>query len=394
MFRLLVSLFIRDKDNVSSPAVRALYARLCSFTGIVINLLLFAGKFLAGKLSGSVAILADAFNNLTDAGSSVITLLGFSLASKKPDPDHPYGHGRMEYLTGLALSVVILLTGWELARSSVMKIFHPTETVPSLLSACILLAAIGAKLYMYIYNRATAKKISSEALSATAADSLSDCIATSVVLLSMGISALFPVQVDGYAGLLVSLFILYAGFNSARETVSPLLGKAPEKELVEGIEETVLKHPEICGIHDLMVHDYGPGRVFVSLHAEVPGNGELFALHDVIDCAEQELRERFGCTATIHMDPIDTTSSEVGRMRQEVLELLRVIEPSLSIHDFRMVPGPTHTNLIFDAVIPALFPQTDVQVARRIQELISAQLPGCFAVVQIDRDYTGLLGGK
>ena len=387
MFRLLEEMFIKNRDDVTSPVVRRAYGTLCSVYGIFLNIVLFAGKYFAGVFSGSMAIIADAFNNLSDAGSSVITLLGFSLASKKPDPDHPYGHGRIEYLAGLVLSAVIMLTGFELGKSSVEKIIRPEAVEVSLLSAVILLAAILVKLYMHIYNKKTGHKINSEAMLATAADSLTDCIATGVVLLSMGVTWLFKINIDGYVGLVVALFIMYAGFSAAKDTLSPLLGKAPDREFVKAIEKTVMAHPEVVGIHDLMVHDYGPGRIIISLHAEVPASGNILELHDAIDCAEHELKENFGCLATIHLDPIDTESEEVSGYRHQLSELLKEVTPDISIHDLRIVPGATHTNLIFDAAVPADFPLTDEQTAQEIRSIVREKLDKCFAVVNIDRMY-------
>lgn len=389
MFKFLVKKFIKDSENVTSPAVRTAYGTLCSVYGIFLNLVLFGVKYFAGVISGSMAVIADAFNNLSDAGSSIITLLGFSLAGKKPDPDHPFGHGRVEYLSGLVLSAVIMLTGFELGKSSVEKIIHPEAIEVSLLSAVILAAAILVKLYMHLYNRSTGKKIGSEAMLATAADSLTDCIATGVVLLSMGVTWLFKVNIDGYMGLLVAAFILYAGFGAARDTISPLLGKAPEKEFVKAVETIVMAHPEIVGIHDMLVHDYGPGRVIVSLHAEVPGDQDIYELHDAIDCAERELKEQCGCIATIHMDPIDTKSGEAAEYRARLHELVQSIHPAANIHDLRIVPGTTHTNLIFDIVVPIDLPMTDPQVETTVKKLVAENLANCFGVVNVDRDYVG-----
>ena len=387
MIKLLTRLFIKDSGNVTDPNVRRAYGTLCSVFGIFLNLLLFCGKYLAGTLSGSVAIIADAFNNLSDAGSSIITLLGFVIASKKPDLDHPFGHGRAEYLAGLLLSSLILLMGLELGKSSFDKILNPVEIQAGLLPALILLMSIAVKAYMCLYNRATARKISSAAMEATAMDSLSDTIATTVVLIAMGVSWLFNINIDGYAGLVVALFIIYTGYGAAKDTLSPLLGNAPDPELVKNIEDTVLSHPEVVGIHDLMIHDYGPARRYVSLHAEVNGSGNIFHLHDAVDMAEQELRERFNVFATIHMDPIESENSLVSLLRHAVSEKLKEITPDIKVHDFRMVPGPTHTNLIFDAVVPADFKMEDEELAERIRSLVAETWKNHRAVVCIDREY-------
>ena len=386
MLTLLIKFFIPDRENHRDPKVRGAYGVLCGAYGIVLNLLLFAGKYLAGILSGSVAIIADAFNNLSDAGSSIVTLLGFALAGKKPDEDHPYGHGRLEYLAGLGLSVMIIVVGVELGRSSLLKILSPEPVEFRLLPVLILAASILVKLYMAYYNRKIGKKINSETMKAAAADSLTDSVSTLVVLASMGIARVTGLQIDGYAGLAVAAFILYTGFSAARDTLSPLLGKAPDGELVKNIEETVMAHPEVLGIHDLMVHDYGPGRLIVSLHAEVDGSGDLFQLHDAIDSAETEIRVLFGCLATIHMDPIESDDAEVSKMRHAVEELLKELG-SVSVHDFRMVPGPTHTNLIFDAVFPASDARSEVELASAVRRLINSTWPDRFAVVNIDRSY-------
>ena len=387
MIKLLTKLFIKDHENVTNAAVRRAYGTMCSLYGIFLNLLLFAGKYFAGVISGSVAITADAFNNLSDAGSSIITLLGFAIAGKKPDPDHPFGHGRAEYLAGLALSAVIILMGFELAKSSFEKILHPEPINTGLLPALILVCSILVKFYMCLYNRSVGKKINSAAMQATAVDSLSDSVATTVVLLSMGIAYFFHVNIDGYAGLLVAVFIIYAGFNAAKDTVSPLLGQAPDPEFLQQIADIVTAHPEVVGIHDLVVHDYGPGRVMVSLHAEVRGDGNIFDLHDAIDTAETELKEQLGCIATIHMDPIEADNTEVSQMRAAVSEKLKELDNVISIHDFRMVPGPTHTNLIFDAVVPADYPKSDEELAANIRQQIHQAWPDRYAVVTIDHSY-------
>ena len=315
MITLLSKIFIKNHDDVTNPAVRKAYGMLCSLTGIFLNVLLFAGKYIAGTLAGSIAVTADAFNNLSDAGSSVITLLGFRMASKKPDPDHPFGHGRIEYLSGLAVSLIIIVVGVQLGLESIDKIRSPEEIDASLLPMLILVASICVKGYMFFYNRAVGRKINSPGMSATATDSLSDCIATLVVLISMLVARFTGVNIDGWSGAVVAVFIIYSGFSAARDTLSPLLGSAPDPELVKRIVDIVMAHPEVLNVHDLIVHDYGPGRLMVSLHAEVPGNGDIYELHDAIDTAEYELQKELGCSAVIHMDPVSTDDSKIGRMR-------------------------------------------------------------------------------
>lgn len=387
MLKLLIKLFIKNSDDVANPVVRRAYGTLCSLYGVFLNVLLFAGKYFAGVLTGSVAIVADAFNNLSDAGSSVITLLGFALAGRKSDLEHPFGHGRIEYLTGLALSALIILMGFELGKSSVGKILAPEAIEVNLVSALILVASIAVKFYMSLYNKSVGRRIHSAAMQATATDSLSDAVATTVVLASMGAAWLFHVNIDGWAGLLVALFIVYAGISAAKDTLSPLLGQAPDPALVRAIADTVSAHSEIVGIHDMIIHDYGPGRSYVSLHAEVDGGGDIFALHDAIDLAEREIREKFNIFATIHMDPIDTQNPELAAMRRAVGDKLRELHPDITVHDFRMVPGPTHTNLIFDTLLPADYPETDEQAAEHIKSLVRANWENYYAVVTIDRSY-------
>lgn len=389
MLKLLVRLFIKDPENVTDQKVRNAYGTLCGAFGIFLNVLLFAGKYFAGIISGSVAISADAFNNLSDAGSSAISLLGFRLASKKPDPEHPFGHGRIEYLTGLVISALIILMGFELGKSSVEKIISPTPVEGGLLPVIILAVSIGVKFYMSLYNRSIGKKINSSAMMATATDSLSDSVSTAVVLVSILVSHIFGLNIDGWAGLAVAMFICFAGFSAIKDTIAPLLGSAPEKDFIRDIEHTVLAFPEILGIHDLIIHDYGPGRLFISLHAEVNGHGDLFMLHDVIDNAEKELHDRFGCLATLHMDPIDPENEELASLTTELIRDVRssLGNDSITIHDLRIVPGESHTNVIFDAVLPANFKLTDQEAASAIRNSVLKDHAGYFAVVNIDRAY-------
>ncbi len=387
MLTFLAKLFIPDHKNYRDPTVRTRYGLLCSALGIVLNVLLFVGKYIAGVLSGSVAIAADAVNNLSDAGSSLISLFGFRMASKKPDPDHPFGHGRIEYLAGLAVSVLIILMGVELARSSVEKIISPEPVKVGVLSAAILLASIAVKVYMWAYNRSVGKKINSAAMAATATDSLSDTISTALVLVSMLIAWLTNVNIDGWVGVLVAIFILRAGLLAARDTISPLLGQAPDKELVENIERIVLANELVCGIHDLIVHDYGPGRLIVSLHAEVDGSGDIYELHDAIDNLERDLNQELNCLAVVHMDPIDLRDEVTAAAREAVAQMVKDIDESFTIHDFRMVPGTSHTNYIFDAVLPIDHPLSDDMAAQLIKTETSRRFTNCYAVVNIDRSY-------
>ena len=387
MISLLARFFCKS-DGKSPAQLRTAYGILCGAVGIGLNLLLFLGKFFAGTLSGSVAITADAFNNLSDAGSSVVTLLGFRIAAKAPDPGHPFGHGRAEYLSGLAVSMLILLMGVELAKESLNKILHPALVEFSWLVIGILAASICVKLYMAMYNRSLGKKLSAPALLAAAADSLGDCMSTSAVLVATLIGHYFQLPVDGWVGVLVALLIFKGGIDAAKDTIDPLLGKPPTPEYVKEIEDLVMAHKEISGIHDLVVHDYGPGRVMISLHAEVPAHGDILEMHDIIDNIEKELAEKLHCQAVIHMDPIVTDDALVGALRQQVAEAVKQVDPGMTIHDFRLVRGTTHTNLIFDAVLPFSSGKTTEQAAQEIRRLVKALDSTYFAVVTVEHSYT------
>ena len=387
MIELLARLFIRGRDTLAPSALRQAYGQLCGVVGIGLNLLLFAVKFFAGTLSGSIAITADAFNNLSDAGSSLVTLLGFRLAGRKPDPEHPFGHGRMEYISGLVVAGLILLMGVELFKSSLKKILQPEAIVSSPLVLLILALSVAVKLYMFYYNRAIGKRIKSSAMTATATDSLSDAVSTTAVLVATLVAQFTGLNIDGWVGMLVALFILFSAYKAAKETLSPLLGQTPEPEFVEHIQQIVLSYPEVQNVHDLVVHDYGPGRVMISLHAEVPADGDLLQLHDVIDNIEHRLQKELGCVAVIHMDPIVTNDAHTTALRQAVAEQVKTIDPRLTIHDFRIVPGPSHTNLLFDVVVPYDVKLSGEQVRRRIGELVAQMDGNYFAVVQIDSSY-------
>ena len=387
MVTLLSKIFIKNREDIKNPQIRLAYGMLCGAVGIFLNLCLFTGKFIAGTISHSIAITADAFNNLSDAGSSIITLIGFRMAGQKPDPDHPFGHGRIEYVSGLLVSVIILLMGLELLKSSVSKIIHPEELSFSPVVLIILLASILVKCYMFLYNNRFGKKLESAAMCATATDSLSDTLATTVVLIATLVAHFSGLAIDGWCGILVGLFICYAGFNAAKDTISPLLGQAPEKEFVQQVNDIVMAHEGIIGIHDLIVHNYGPGRVLISLHAEVPANGDILVLHDLIDTIEHELRDTLNCHAVIHMDPVQVGDEETTRLKLLVGSYLKELDPSLTMHDFRIVTGPTHTNLIFDVVTPYQFPMSDNELIAKISERIKQDNPNYFAVIEVDKKY-------
>lgn len=385
MITCLAKFWIRESD--SEEKKRRVYGTLGAVMGIFLNICLFTGKYLAGFFSGSIAIMADAFNNLSDAGSSFISLIGFVFSGKKPDLDHPFGHGRIEYLAGLGVSFLILLMGVELAKNSVQKILHPVSVQISTLSIAVLSASILVKLYMAYYNHAIGKKIRSATIAATATDSLSDAAATTVVLLAMLFLAVTGINIDGYCGILVAVFILAAGIGAAKETVSPLLGQAPDPEFVKEIKELVMQHEEVLGIHDMAVHDYGPGRVMVSLHAEVSGDGNIYELHDLIDRIERELKEKLHCETVIHMDPIDVGNVKTVEMKEEMVKLVKAIDERLTIHDFRMVTGTTHHNMIFDVVIPADFKLSQEELKDIIQKKVWEKWPDYYVVIDVDTAY-------
>lgn len=384
MIRLLAKIFIQDRENISSPSVRRSYGVLCGAVGIGLNLVLFAGKFLAGWLSHSIAITADAFNNLSDAGSSIITLIGFRLSGQKPDTDHPFGHGRSEYISGLFVSVAILIMAFELIKSSVEKIFHPEELSYSPLLLVILLASILVKGYMGYYNRTIGTKIQSAAMKATAIDSISDMTATTVVLLCTLISHFTQLAIDGFCGVLVGLFIAYAGLKAARDTVTLLLGPAPDPEFVAQIREIVLSHEKILGLHDLMVHNYGPERTLISLHAEVPADETFLEIHEAIDAIEHELFDRLHCRAVIHMDPVRIGDEETDRIRNLVGSHLKKMDERISLHDFQLVKCIGHTNVDFDIVVPYDFPVSEEKIKNTVSELLKKENPEYRAVVEVD----------
>lgn len=387
MTAFLVRHFIPNSSNTDDPAVRERYGVLSGIVGIVLNLLLFGGKFAVGLLTGAISATADAFNNLSDAASSIVTLIGFRLAGQKPDEDHPFGHGRIEYLAGLIVSLLILLVGVELLKSSVKTILSPSDVEFSALSAAVLAASVLIKLWMGRFNRILSRRIHSPAMAATATDSLSDAAATSVVLLGLLVGHFFSLHIDGWLGLLVALFILKAGFCSAKDTLDPLLGQPADPELVAGIERTILNHPQILGIHDLILHDYGPGRRMMSVHAEIAADSDLMEAHDIIDHVERELSSTYRLEAVIHMDPIAQNDPATLALYDRVLTLVTAIHPAITIHDFRVTPGPLLTNLIFDAVVPYEVKMSDDAVRDAIAEQVKTLGETYYAVVDIDRAY-------
>lgn len=385
MITILSKLLIKNHTDYENATVRKAYGILCGGIGIALNLLLFFGKLFAGFFSGSIAITADAFNNLSDAGSSIVTLLGFKLAGQQPDSTHPFGHGRFEYISGMIVSFLILLMAFELFKSSVVKILHPETPECTALVVIILLVSILVKFYMAIYNLTIGKKITSVAMKATATDSFSDMFATGVVLISLIVSYFTGFSVDGYCGIAVAVFILFSGINAAKDTIGPLLGQAPDPEFVQQVNDIVMSHPGILGVHDLMVHNYGPGRIHLSLHAEVPADSDILEMHDLIDLIEHELRSSLQCTAVIHMDPICINDPETIALGEMVKEILAEIDPVLTMHDFRIVKGPTHTNLIFDVVAPFSFHLSDHALIEIITYKIRTKNPEFFTVIEVDK---------
>lgn len=385
MITLLSNILIKNKDQYQNPNTRSAYGKLCGGFGIFLNICLFIGKLIAGLLSNSIAIIADAANNLSDAASSAITLIGFKISEQKPDKDHPYGHGRVEYIAGLLISVAIVFMGFELIKSSFDKIIHPQKMACDMITVIILIASILVKIYMFSFNRSIGKKIESVVMSATATDSLSDTVATFVVLLSTLIYQFTGFNIDAYCGVLVGFFILYSGTNAAKETISPLLGQPPKPEFVEQIKDLVMSHEEILGIHDMIVHDYGPGRIMTSLHAEVDAKGDIMEIHDLIDRIENEIQEQCSCQAVIHMDPILVNDPYTDELKEKVRKMIDELDPNIHFHDFRVVKGPTHTNIIFDIVLPFDYRYKDEYVLDFIRNKLSA-LEGNFnGVISIDK---------
>ncbi len=387
MFSLIIKKFVKNYDDVKDNEVRTKYGVVSGSVGIFLNIVLFAVKYLAGILSGSVAIRADALNNLSDAGSSIITLIGFRMASAKPDEDHPFGHGRVEYLSALAVSMIIIFMGFEIGKTSIEKIMSPDPSEITAITVGILVFSILVKFYMFSYNKRFGEKIDSAAMKATAIDSLSDVASTSVVLLSMIIMKLFSVDIDGWCGVLVAIFILKAGIETAKDTLTDLLGKPSSPELIKEIEDIVGSHKEIIGMHDLVIHDYGPGRMMISLHGEIPANGDILTLHDVIDNLEKELAAKLNCNVVIHLDPVDTENPQLQELKEEMEGILYEIEPDITMHDFRMVSGPTHTNIIFDILIPYNCKISDSDIKKTIYKAVHERHDNFFCVIHIDRPY-------
>ena len=387
MINFILKLFIKDYENTSDETVRNKYGTFSGIFGIVANLLLFIAKLIAGILTNAISAIADAFNNLTDAASSIVTLIGFKLAGKKSDKEHPFGHGRMEYIAGLIVAFIIILVGFELLKGSFDKILHPENITVGIIPIIILALSIAVKLMMALLNKTLGKRINSTALIAVATDSVNDCIATSAVIVGLVVTMLTGFNPDGYIGLLVAFFIIFSGIMTAKETLSPLIGVAPDIEYVNDIKNTVLSHEEILGIHDLIVHDYGPTRTLISLHAEVSAEEDILKTHDIIDIIEMELKSKFKCDCTIHMDPVAKDDEFSTEIKVKIKEILHSVDNRLTYHDFRYVAGPTHTNLIFDVVAPFDLKMSDEELCEYIKDKIHDISEAYFAVIVIDKDY-------
>ena len=386
MTNFLIKLFIKDKD-VKNPKVRTKYGTLSSLTGIVVNFILSITKVAIGIISNSMSIISDGLNNITDAGSSVITMIGFKMSQKKVDDDHPWGHGRMEYIAAFIVDMLIILVGIELFKSSIDKIINPVMPDISTITITILVIAIIAKLWLFFFYKKIAKTINSEAIKGNAYDSISDVISTFVVLMSAIVAKFANISIDGYVSILVSIFILFTGFKALKETVDILLGTKPDPELVKGIEEFTKKYDMIVGIHDMMIHDYGPGRKIVSFHAEVPANSDICMAHDIIDQMEQDIYEEFNCITTIHMDPIEVDDEEINKMREITEKIVKEINENYSIHDFRMTNGGGRINLIFDLVIPREEKVDSDKLKVQVQQKIHSENPKYYAVPKVECSY-------
>lgn len=390
MGKLLIRIFVKDHENTDDPRVRERYGKFAGVVGIVSNLILCIMKILIGLVSRSIAIIADGINNLADASSSIITLVGFKLASQPEDEDHPYGHARIEYLTGLFISIVIIVIGLQLLRTSIDKILHPDPLEFSCLTIIILVAAILIKLWQSLFNRSIGRKIRSVTLMATAADSRNDVISTSAVLISVIVGKFTGIQIDGYMGCLVALFIIWSGIQLVRETTSPLLGEAPDQELVDSIAEIVKKEPGVLGIHDLMVHNYGPGKIFASMHIEVDADGDLMESHYMIDNIEKRIKDELHVEFVVHMDPVKTDDPLITKMKKIIADALLPLDGVDNIHDFRIVPGPTHTNIIFDVVLAADCSLSEKEITGIAAEAARSVDNDFYVVITFDHAYTRL----
>ena len=387
MTNLLTRIFIGKNKNPHDPKVRSKYANLGGITGIIVNLFLFAGKLVMGLVSRSVAIIADAFNNISDAGSSVVALIGFRLANKPVDKEHPLGHGRLEYITGFIVDMLILLVGFELLTSSIDKIIHPQLPTVGTITLIILGVAIFVKVWLFFFYRKIATTINSAPLKAAAFDSLSDCIATTLVLVSSIVAKVWGWRIDGYAGILVAAFIIFTGLKAAKETIDLLLGSTPDPEFIRQIYDFTKEYPLIIGIHDVMVHDYGPGRQIVSFHAEVDSESDINIAHEEVDKLERDMHQNFGCIVTVHLDPLVMNDPLVNELQAVATAAAKEVDPEFSIHDFRMTRGESSVNLIFDLLVPTECTLKTEEAENLVSENIRKQKPNCFCVIRVEKPF-------
>ncbi|MDO5033702.1 MAG: cation diffusion facilitator family transporter [Eubacteriales bacterium] len=390
MIDFLIKKFVPNYQAVKEAPVRRSYGQLAGLIGIVCNLLLAVGKGLAGLVSGSVSITADAVNNLSDASSNIVSLLGFKLAGKPADPEHPYGHARYEYLAGLIVAFFIMLIGYELGRKSIVKLLEPEEVVFTWLNMLILFVSILVKLWMMFFNRKIGRLIQSETLIATAVDSRNDVLTTTAVLIAALVSHFVGLELDAWMGLLVAIFVLYSGIDLIKDTLSPLLGEAPSPDLVQHIHTKVKTYPGVMGLHDLMVHDYGPGHRFASVHVEMAAEEDVLQSHEVIDDIEQDFLQEDGLHLVVHLDPIVTHDPEVNAVRAWLEEAVKEVDKHLSVHDIRLVKGNHHSNLIFDVVRPPDLALSAGELKSKLTDLVQTQHPNYRCLITVDENYTGL----
>ena len=388
MTDLLVKIFIKDKDNIASPQVRGKYGILSGCVGIAVNVILFLAKFLVGTITNSIAITADAVNNLSDAGSCAVTVFGFHMSGKPADEEHPFGHGRIEYITAMVVSFIVLFMGFELGSQSIDKIRNPEDVTFNLVGAIIVGMSIFGKLWLALFNRKLGKKINSPAMSAVVADSLSDIAATSVTLIALILSNFFPsLHIDGWLGIIVACFVLKAGFGIFKETLGALIGEPPTKETVQELEQRIMSYEHVVGIHDLILHNYGPDRFFGSVHVEMPSDLDVLIAHDIIDNIERDIHKEMGIQLVIHYDPLEVSNERVIELREIAVNAVRNVNDKLSLHDFRVVDGPSHTNLIFDVVVPHKFPMNNDEITAEISSEISKNNPNFFTVMNVEHSF-------
>lgn len=387
MTKLFIKLFVKNHTDVQNPKVRSAYLSLAGFTGIAVNVLLFIGKLVLGLISASVAIIADAFNNISDAGSAIVALIGFRLASKPVDKEHPLGHGRLEYVTGFIVNMLIILVGFELFKSSLDKILHPVLPTVGNITLVLLAVAILVKAWLFAFYRKISKLTSSATVKASSLDSLTDCIATALVLISALIARFYGVAIDGWAGSLVAVFILFTGIKASKETIDLLLGSPPSPAFIQEIYDFAKNYPQIIGLHDVMVHDYGVGRQIVSFHAEVSADSDINLAHEEVDKMERDMHEKFGCIVTVHLDPIVTNDPLVNELRQLVEQTAKELSEEFTVHDFRMTKGEKNNNLIFDLVLPADCKMTTQDAEKQLAERIQGKKPDCSCVIRAEHPF-------